>query len=200
MRVSVDVDGVLHNFEGGLRAFLRDKWGHPEHLMTDPQQWSFHDDWGLTLQQFKDACNAGVNARYVFFKGDPYEGAAEAMQRIKADGHEIHIVTARFYGAPGMAQYLTARWLDKYHIPYDTLTFSRDKTVVQSDVMVEDNLDNAYALRNADIEAVVMDRPWNKGERIQHLSWPMRRVGNMIEFADMLPEIEADLYPFKDCV
>lgn len=183
MRIGLDCDGVLFNFENSLRAYLRHR-GY-DHPMPDPQRWYFHDDWGLTLDEFKEACNEGVNEGFVFSYGVPYEGAVEAVHRIKDAGHSVHVITARSYGNPGVAQHATAHWLAKWNIPYDTLTFSRDKTVVPTDFMAEDNCFNYDVLDEASCYSFLIDRPWND---TAHDGIFRRRVADLKEFADIVIE------------
>ncbi|WP_179377833.1 hypothetical protein [Rhodococcus sp. ACS1] len=185
MKIGLDLDGCLYNFEDSLREFLRSE-DYPEGLMTEPQRWSFHDDWGLSYEEFRDACNEGVDEGYVFSCGEPYEGVQEGVRRIKEMGHSIHIITARAYGSPGMAQLNTARWLAAYGIEYDTLTFSHDKTVVQTDVMLEDNIGNYEALEAAGTIAVLMDRPWNRGTPEDYRR---TRVLSMDHFVELIEEM-----------
>ena len=184
MRIGLDLDGCLYNFEDSVRQYLAGH-GYPRELMPDPERWSFHEDWGLTLEAFKTTCNRGVNDGVIFNYGRPYDGVTESVQRIRDAGHTIHVITARFYGEPGVAQMLTVSWLARYSIPFDTITFSHDKTVVPTDFMIEDNIRNYDALEEAGTCAVLMDRAWNRGtpEDYRRL-----RAFDMPHFADMIEE------------
>ena len=79
-----------------------------------------------------------------------------------AAGHELHIVTARDFGStPDASERATRRWLQEYDIPYTSLTISRDKTSVPTDVFVEDYLPNYEKLHAAGTKAYLVNREWN---------------------------------------
>lgn len=185
MKIGIDLDGVCFNFEDSLRAYLVRELGFSKMMCPDPTRWDFHNDWGLSYEDFKHACNEGVNAGYVFLYGDPYPGVVEGVNRIKDMGHSVHVITARAYGNPGIAQLNTDTWLAKHKIPYDTITYARDKTVVPTDFMIDDAIHNYEALEAAGTCAVLMDRAWNRGTPEDHRRM---RALDMRHFADMIEE------------
>jgi FMN phosphatase YigB (HAD superfamily) len=182
MRVGIDLDGVCYDFAASVREYLCNTAGtHDPEVCTDPQRWEFYEDWGLDLAAFLDAFHAGVDAGVIFTHGDPHTNTAEAFARIKAAGHSIHIVTDRAMGSPGASEAATAAWLDRHGLPFDSLTFSPDKTVVNLDVMVDDKLSNYDALEAAGVRAYLLTRPWN-----QHDPAPRRRVLDLLHFAEVI--------------
>jgi len=187
LRIGFDLDGVAYNFEDSVRRYLI-KWHlYDAEELPNPTGWDFHQAWGFEREDFEAVCNDGVDSTIIFGTGDPYPGTAEAMHRIKDAGHSIHIVTARFFGSPGMAQRNTMQWLAEHDIPFDTVTFARDKTVVRTDYMIEDNLGNFDALQAAGTHAVLMDRPWNQDTPDRSRS----RVRDMQAFADHIVGVDA---------
>lgn len=187
LRIGVDLDGVCHNFEHGVREYLIDHHGYDAQDLPDPTEWHFHKAWGITREHFESICNDGVDAGYVFLKGVPYAGTVEGLWRLREAGHSIHIVTARFFGRPGNAQRNTMRWLTQHDVPFDTITFARDKTVVRTDYMIEDNIPNFDALQAAGTHAVLMDRPWNQDTPDRERS----RVTDMLALADHIVGVAA---------
>jgi uncharacterized HAD superfamily protein len=97
------------------------------------------------------------------------------MNRLREDGHTLHIVTYRTVGR--RATQNTMEWLQRESIPYDSITFSKDKTIVNNDFFIEDNLDNFHALNRAGIVCYLMDRPWNEIENVYN-----RRVSGWEDF------------------
>lgn len=182
MRVGIDLDGVCYDFAASVREYLCNREGtHDPEACADPERWEFYEDWGLDLPAFLDAFHAGVNAGVIFSHGAPFPNVAEAFARIKAGGHSIHIVTDRSMGNPGASEAATSAWLARHGLPFDSLTFSADKAVVNLDVMVDDKLANYDALEAAGIRAYLLTRKWN-----QHDLTPRRRVLDLLHFAEVI--------------
>lgn len=184
MRVGLDLDGVCYDFGSALRDWLRARgW---ESSLPEPQTWYFYRAWGLTDQEFGEQVNAGVAAGWIFRNGEPLRWSLEGAKALKADGHTIHVVTDRFFGPAGDAQAATVEWLTRWGFPYDSVTFSKDKTVVRLDAMVDDRLENYDALEAAGVEAYLLDQQWNR-----EIGDDRRRVKTVYDFALALREREA---------
>lgn len=153
LRIGIDLDGVVHDFVGAYRRFLRSFVGH-RHTMPEPTRWDFYEDWNVTKADFL----AHLNTEGAVFDGKPYPGAIGALDQLRDAGHSIHIVTHR----PASQVRTTCDWLEKWSVPYDTLTFAEDKTIAKVDVFLEDNVENYEALRAAGVQAFLLDRPWNR--------------------------------------
>lgn len=179
MRVGVDVDGVLYDYAMSVRRYLHGIGFPRAQLAPEPNRWEFYEDWGLTVDEFIVHAAQGVDAGTILIVGDPYPGSSEAMRRIRDAGNTIHIITDRRAGSPGKPESATRRWLDHHELPFDSLTFAADKTIVRTDMMIEDKLANYYALIEAGCDAYLYDRPWN-----QTLDRKCKRVANLAEFAD----------------
>lgn len=179
MRVGIDLDGVCYDFAASLRTYLADCTEHCAPC-PEPTRWEFYEDWGITLGEFLDHCHAGADAGYIFAVGDPFPRVREAFQWIKSAGHSIHIVTDRAFGKPGVSQAATINWLATHSLPFDSITFSADKTVANVDVMVDDKPSNYEALCAAGVEAYLLTRAWNK-----HVP-DARRVLDLLHFAEVI--------------
>lgn len=178
MRVGIDLDGVCYDFAHSLRMYLDSLGGLPDY--PDPVRWEFYEDWGLDLTGFLQLCHDGVDAGVIFSYGEPHPGTAEAFAKIKAAGHTIHIVTDRSFGKAGASEGATRAWLDIHELPFDSLTFSADKTVVNLDYMVDDKPENYAALKAAGVQVYLMDRPWN------HHVIGAARVYTLNQFAEVI--------------
>lgn len=188
LRVGVDLDGVGHRFEQACaKAFLAQGWAHPllrEMAAEDGQarRWHWYEDVGMTLAEFLAACHRAADDG-LLFTGHAWDGFAAALDRIRAAGHEVHIVTDRSFGSrPEVSQDLTRAWLTELGAAYDSLTFSSDKTSVPTDVFIEDKPSNYDALRAAGVACYLVTRPWNA----EHPVPPMHRVRSVVEFADLV--------------
>lgn len=180
-RVGVDLDGVLYNFQSAFIAHLKSS---PEVQRYNVRQvfdkWDFFKEWGMSSEEFIAQCNIGVD-RGIIFRGPARKRAGSALRRIKAAGHEIHIVTDRSFGStPKASQDATYDWLTQHRIPFDSVTFCADKTTVPTDMFVEDKLENYDMLDSAGTEVYLINRPWNKRQDNR------RRITSVTEFANIV--------------
>jgi len=184
LKVGVDLDGVCYDFADSLREYLV-RHGLAEKysiIPGEPDKWHFYHDWGMTTEEFVKHCNDGVDARIVFGWGQPRDLAPSALSFIRSFGHTVHIITDRQFGfTPEVSQEVTKFWLDGYGVEYDTLTFSADKTCVETDVFVEDKLENYDALIAAGVDCYLIDRPWNQDPGDNR-----KRIKSIQEFATIV--------------
>ena len=178
MRVGIDLDGVCYDFGESFRKYVVQAGLRTRAQCPAPLRWEFYEDWGFTVQEFLDLCAEGVNAGVIFSYGRPYERVREAFQMIRGNGHTIHIVTDRSFGIPGAAAASTIDWLDIHRLPYDSITFSPDKTIAHLDVMVDDKPENYADLMAAGVDAWLLTRSWN-----QHVEGA-QRVLDLYHFAE----------------
>jgi hypothetical protein len=178
MRLGIDLDGCLYPWveslrkEAEVRGFLRSN-------MPEPTRWEFWEDWGMTYQEFKAVFTSGVNAGHIFAHGKPEQGGLLALGALKADGHTLHIISNRSVGHLSLVN--TAEWIDAYQVPYDTFTLAADKTIIKTDIAIDDYTVNLNALRDAGTRAVCFDRPWNQ-------DWDGERVPTWIQFYRLVSE------------
>ena len=159
-RVGVDIDDVLFPwYDRAHTASVRAGITTPNNR---PTTWWPYREYGCEPQAWYDAL-AVATLDGTLYAGDPFPGAVDALHRIAAAGHTIHLVTARGFLAHGPAiKAQTIAWLDEHQVPHDTLTFSRDKTVVPCDWFVDDNVDNATAVAATGTRAYLLRQPWNQ--------------------------------------
>lgn len=186
MRVGFDIDGVLHDFAESFRSWIKVcGCGHPhKYIEGEVNKWEFYLDWGMTVQDFIEHCHSGVDAGYVF-RGNIRPGAVESMRKVHGLGHSIHIITDRPFGkTPKVSQMATLEWLNEHDFPFHTLDFSADKTIVPTDMFVEDKLENYDALAKAGCDVYLINRPWNT----QTLPDDRKRISSALEFADIVED------------
>lgn len=150
-----------------------------------PRTWSVFEEYGCTAEQWwatlRDATLDGT-----LYEAAPYDGALQGLWRLEAAGHHLHLVTARGTHTedPDLRTCIEAathRWLAAWHFPYDSLTFSADKTVVPADFAVDDNVKNYDALEHAGAVSFLVDRPWNEPHDDGR-----RRVDSLATFATII--------------
>lgn len=156
-RLGIDLDGPAHDFVGGIHAFLKatDHPGVPEDfdgLEVDDYHW--HDEWDIDF----DTVHAEATEQGFAYGSTHLDDAASWVRMLHALGHPIHIVTSR----PRMAVAPTIEWLDLHDFPYDSLTFSKDKTIVRTDAFVEDHVGNYHELEDSGSIPFLVTRGWNR--------------------------------------
>lgn len=178
MKIGVDLDGVVYNF---TKQFCEAARKQGFNLSETPDCWNWFESCGMTRAQFLEIMHKSVDDLQLFWKGEMLDNAADHMARLRDAGHEIHIVTHRESGHVYTSESATRYWLDTKGAMYDSLTFSADKTVVNVDVFIEDNLDNYDALEAAGVKAYLVNRSYNQVEGDGR-----RRVDSFGDFADLI--------------
>ncbi len=182
MRIGVDLDGVLYDFVGALREYAISVNYHEDQLPPN-KTWDFHNEWGMSLGEWKSLVREGVEAGVVFRVGSPSLHAPLVLGWLRAQGHTIHIVTHREWGTKSHTN--TEAWLKAWEIPYDSITYAQDKTLVPTDIFVDDHVANLDALRAAGTVAVAFDRPWNE-------EWSGLRVSTWRDFHTLVRSFEEE--------
>lgn len=159
-KVMFDIDDVLYPCVQEIREYLITR-GHSRQSLEITNGWDLHEQWGIPFDDLWLKINQGVADGVIFLKGEPFAGTKDAMDELKEDGHTIHLVTARNAGPSGLAEKHTVEWLTHYDLPYDSLTFSSDKTIVHAAYALDDRVENVEAL-NVNSLAFLMDQPWNQ--------------------------------------
>lgn len=165
LRIGVDLDGVVYDFVGAFRSYLHQVHRRPLDTMPEPTCWDFPaEQWGMTEGEFHAICEEAVNAGYLFSVGDAIQGALFGLITLKRKGHSVHLVTSRYAGRRSQAN--TERWLEYHKVPYDSLTFTKDKTIVRCDIWIDDKPANVQALHDDGQIAYLFDQPWNRGSKL----------------------------------
>ena len=189
MRVGFDLDGVLYDFGNSVRRYL-DSIGRPYNFHADkdePHTWDFYEHWGMDRTEFVQVCHDGVDAGFIF-SGPARPNAAEAVRRVSNLGHEIIIVTDRFFGSkPANSHVATKEWLEQHGIEWDELVFSPDKCCVSTDMFVEDKLENYDHLVANGVDTYLITRDWNKVEGGD----ARKRITDVLDYAEAVERVTA---------
>jgi hypothetical protein len=193
MIVGLDSDGCIDTFGDGVHDALKARGlGHLwKSGPTKRAIWNFFEEWKnedgspWTFAQFKELVDWGVDEGYVF-AGHWRDGAIDAVKRIKALGHTVVIITDRSWGShPFHSQRNTVNAFERAGIEYDELIFSADKTIVPTDIFVEDRLENYDALVEAGTVTYLINRTWNEvpgGDA-------RNRIDSIGDFADIVEDL-----------
>jgi phosphoglycolate phosphatase-like HAD superfamily hydrolase len=163
--VLCDVDGVLYPLPELFTPYAAGRLGRDLHL--DTSNWEFYTEWGLGYDDFVELLGEGVRERKLWWTGSPYADVVPAIERMRASGHRIHVVSARdVAGIEVEALDATRHWLQRHGIDAETVTMSQDKTKVverlgldpETCVAVDDGPHHVDAFLEAGVYGVVVDR------------------------------------------
>lgn len=98
----------------------------------------------------------------------PFTLAVEILQKLKAEGNEIVLITARYPASHFDIKKVTLEWLKTNNIPYDEIEIIREgKAQValgkKVDLFIDDSFKNCTEVANAGIKSYLMDTRTNKG-------------------------------------
>lgn len=170
MKIGVDLDGVLtdwHSFVIKYGKEYANKIGRGK--IKNEKGYEINDvwDWGVeTSEEFWK--------EYDFFYAEKIpaeEGAKEALKRLKEEGNEIVIITARSYTTQeseigDKMRKIVKKWLKEYEISYDNIVFSSvDKREncrkYGIEIMIEDSPHNIKQIATI-IPVICFHQPYNE--------------------------------------
>ena len=186
MKIGVDIDDVLY------------PWYRTAHEVCEevgitngktPTTWQVQDDYGCSLEEWIEALSeATVSGR--LYEAPPFPGVLRSLERLVEAGHEVHLITARGWLQHGpVIKGHTIRWLWNWEVPYTSLTFARDKTILRADVFVDDHPKNWAALWAADLPCFLVQQTWNHDDHIDpalHNLAAETRVDSFNHFTDLV--------------
>jgi len=182
MRIGLDIDGVFYNFTKAYHQWLNHTKGMSLSLDDEAQTWNWFLEWE-TVEDFIENLHESVDAEHMYWTGEAYEpNLAQNLLDLRNAGHSLHFVTARTFGRKRCPEEATRSWLRNNHLIFDTLTVSKDKTSVQTDVFLEDNLKNYDLLDAAGVTSYLVNRPYNLENDSR------RRVNSVDEFTKLILE------------
>lgn len=154
MRIGLDLDGVIVNsiprWIAMLNAGMGTQYG-PDDLP---------DTYGTPAM----AAFCDQHLVELLIAPAPVPEAPAAVSALKAEGHELVVITAR----TPLLRDLTTAWLDFYGAPVERLHFlegaSKAPTAVTEgiDLMVEDTPHHAIALAKAGVPVLLFAAPYNR--------------------------------------
>ncbi len=161
MRLGIDLDGVVTDFNAGWMQVHADEFGsdlRPD--MVD--SWDcLHRLGGFAdMAEFWRWASPKSHRRSVFRHLEPYPGAIEALRSLSRAGHRVVIVTTK----PHWARSDTFRWLGDHDLPTTEVHLSDRKSDVGCDVYLDDAPHVLDELVEHRPDALVCRfvRPWNR--------------------------------------
>lgn len=151
----IDVDGVLRDITTPMCKLYNEKFGES----IKPEDISEYD---VTSTFVK--CNDirefffVEHSKEVFLYSKPHEYVREALELIHYMGHKIVICSWQFNNEN---KKYTLDWLSDNNLYYDDICFTKDKEIVNCDVMIDDNPD-FLSTEDDDIIKILINASYNK--------------------------------------
>lgn len=169
MRIGVDIDNVLSNFNDVL---LNEYKKHDNAINGKGivnQDLYIRDMFNWDKEYEKNFYKE--NIEYFASLFEPIEECSKYVKLLKEEGNTIYIISGRDNGEYSNPYKMTIDWLKKYDIVYDKLFLvddynSHSKTEIcleyNIDVMIDDSKRMCKDIKDNGIRALLMDTPYNR--------------------------------------
>jgi len=177
MKIGIDCDDVLRDFVPKCLEIYNKKY-NTNATLEQVTEWTFDN----VMPEIKDKIEFFLtNAKELFYDTTPRKDFINLPYYLKEHGHDVAIVTHQL---KGIEDY-TCQWLKKYNVPYDSLHFSNDKSLINLDVLVDDGLHNLNNLNHKKTMGLCVERPWNNNNRWEGIY--VNNTDDVFTVIDMLP-------------
>ena len=170
MRILVDMDGVISDFDGEFIKRWQER--HPEIPVVPMEKRMFFyvkDSYPEELQPLVAEILLGPG----FFRDMmPVEGAKEALFEMDKMGHEVFICTSPISAYRNcvlekyewVENYLGGAWVKR-------IILTRDKTLIKGDYLIDDKPVITGVESSPAWEQIVYDRPYNRDVNKKRMTW-----------------------------
>ena len=173
MRIGRDIDGVLTDIEQFVIDYIS-KYCVENKIKYNigDYDYNYSKTFNITDEQEENFWNEYLEYYAVNEKARPF--AAEVINKLREDGHEIYIITARWLtnrddDIGNRMKEIVKNWLYENEILYDKLIFSKalkerksqEITEHKIDLMIEDSPNNINELANI-IPVICYNAEYNK--------------------------------------
>ena len=168
MRIGIDIDNCISNFNDVL---LEEYLKHDKELRNTGI--INEEPYNVTIGMFDWSKEENDDFYYnniqrIAISLKPLKDSKEIIDKLKADGNEIYIITSRDNGEYINPEKMTREWLEKYEIYFDKLilTGKHEKGPVckenNIDIMIEDSTKNCEDIEANGVKCYMMNTRYNK--------------------------------------
>lgn len=182
MNIGIDIDDTINDLTSILVKYASEynKATKIEHVIQ-PHEWEFEKAFGWDESNIKEFLEKHFHKAYIDAK--PKEHSVEIIKKLKEEGNQIIIITARSDEEVKNAHYYSEEWLKKHDIPYDKLisnSYDKARKCIENnvDLFIDDRIthcENVY--ENAKIPVYLFDSEYNKN----HENTNFKRVFSWLE-------------------
>lgn len=163
--LALDLDGVVADYVPAIKQITAERFNVPLASLSDPATYSLQDSgWGFSPDMTYFQVHADAVEEYELYSNLPVmPGAVEAVKGLVDLGVSIHIITSRFvvHGQHRKVVSQTVEWLDKIGLPYNDISFLKDKASVKASLFVDDAPSNITSIRESGSEVLIFDASYN---------------------------------------
>lgn len=170
MRILVDMDGVITDFDGEFLQRWRKR--HPDKFyipLAERTLFYVRDEYPTELKPLVEEILWDPT---FFAEMAPVPGAKDALEEMDAKGWEVFICSSpmSFYGNCVLEKY---KWVETFLGPawVKKLILTKDKTIIKADTLIDDRPEVIGLESNPIWEHILYDRPYNRGINKRRLTW-----------------------------
>lgn len=182
MRIGLDLDGVVANFNEAASHTYNEKFGYGFDPFQVPPSWNWRED-QVKPEHVKWFWGLNIKEHFFYKKVEPFEGAQDFVRSLLGIG-DVVVLTSR----PRDAWQDTIEWWFLYGFPavngFNFFAKGGDKWQVPTNVIIEDNVEYALEYQDKTNAGIILyDWPYNR-----HIDVGRSRVHNYTEALNTVEE------------
>jgi 5'-nucleotidase len=170
MRILVDMDGVLSDFDGEFLKRWRERYPDKFYVPIEERTTFYVKE--QYPNELKPLVSEIVGEPGFFRNMMPIHGGIEALAEMDNLGHEVFICTSplsRYQNCVlekfvWVEKHLGSNWVNR-------IILTKDKTLVKGDYLIDDKPEIKGMENTPSWEHIIYDRPYNRGINKRRITW-----------------------------